>query len=230
MAEELGSGYGDRGGEDGFYELLPAPPALLGGLELLSEAAALAVRIGDGAQAALIEDLAANVERKAAEIGLETAKVADRSIVAQINKTRLRPAAGALSPRPKTLEEGVKSEPLGMGGVGIASISELDSVVGTDGQPFWRAQEYGSDHNVGRVIVGVFQPGDAPADPSESRRHPIFEVGAGGGVMVIRRPIPAKHFLRDGSAAAILFREREFRDTEIGAVAEIRTIRESLIP
>lgn len=227
---ELGSGYEDRE-QASFFSLLPTPPALLGGIELLTEASALAIRLGADAQAVAIDGIIGSVERNVAEIGVETAKVADRAIVDRIRVTRVRPevsAFGYMLPG-KRLDEGVKSEVLGLGAVGIASIEELESVVGTDGRPFWRTQEYGSSHNVGRVVIGVFQPGGSAPDQQDFRKHPIFEPGGGAGAMHIQRPIPARHFLRDGAAVAALYRERTFREAEIGAITEIKVVRASLI-
>jgi hypothetical protein len=227
---ELGSGYEDRE-QASFFSLLPTPPALLGGLELLSEASVLAARLGDDAQAIAIDGIIGSVERNVGEIGVETVKVADRAIIDRIRITRVRPDAGSLGAvRPKRLEEGIHSEVLGLGAVGIASIDELETVVGTDGRPFWRAQEYGSTHNVGRVVIGIFQPGGAMPDQQDFRKHPIFQVGGeGAGAMHIQRPIPARHFLRDGAAMGALYRERAFRDAEIGAITDIKAVRASLV-
>lgn len=208
-------------GEEGFYLVLPTPPALLGGLELLAEALLLAKRLVGLAPTAQIESLIAAVESRVNATGQEVAVASERLIIDKINQTRVRPEADRGR---KHLADGVRSESLGLGAVGIGSIPELDTVVGSDGKPFWRAQEWGSHHLVGRTIPGLFQPGNAPASQEQFRVHPIFEVGD-GGAMTIRRPIPARHFMRDGSAEATLLRDRLFGETQTVAIAEIRAIR-----
>lgn len=228
---ELGAGLEDRE-EQGYFAVLPAPPGLLGGIALLEEAAVLArdAVIGTEVRAA-VEEIIAAVEQGVARVTIETIKVSETAIIEHIQRSRVRPeisAFGFMVPK-KKLEEGVKSEALGLGGVGIGSIAEMDSVVGTDGRPFWRTQEYGSDHNVGRVVYGLFQPGGVPASQGEFRKHPVFEPGS-GGAMIIRRPIPARHFMRDGAAEAEGFRARELGQVEDEGVAEIRLVRASLPP
>lgn len=226
MAELGGTSFSPED-EQGFYSVLPTPPALLGGLTLLGEAAALGRALPSGLdQSAAVEALIAEVERGVARAAVTTARESERAIIDRINKTRVRPIDG--SEERKRLEDGVQSEPLTLGAVGVASIEALDSVVGIDGKPFWRAQEYGSTHNVGRVIIGLFQPGNSLPDQQLFRQHPVFVVGQ-GGAMRIQRPIPARHFLRDGTAAAALFRERQFSEIESIAVDEIRGIRAVLL-
>jgi len=230
---ELGGGSDGEG--SGFFSVLPTPPGLIGGLELLQEAAVLARDLPLG-QSAEIEALIGFVERKVNEAGVLTAKVSEESIREFISRTRVRPRAPSFSGSDavsgggarKLLEDGVHSETLGQGSVGIASIEELDAVVGSDGRPFWRTQEYGSTHNVGRVVLGFFQPGNPVPDQQQFRRHPIFVPGA-GPPMHIQRPIGARHFLRDGAAAAESFREKQFREVEGSAVTSIRILRASLI-
>lgn len=225
---ELGEGLEDRDSRD-FFSVLPTPPALLGGLTLLGEAAAFARRLPGGIdQAIAIEAIISATERNVSEAGIQAVKASEEAAIATLRRTRLRPEAGDIGAPRKRLEEGIQSEILGLGAVGIGNIAELDTVVGTDGKPFWRAQEYGSDHNVGRVVFGLFQPGDAPANQSEFRVHPVFVAGS-GGPMVIRRPIPARHFLRAGTGAAALLRDREFGSTEVVAIEQMRVVKSTLI-
>lgn len=224
--------------QTGFYAVLPTPLGLLGGLELLAEAAALGAKLPQGFdQAAAIDTLAATVERQVVEASVQTVKIADEAAREAIIRTRVRPNYSTfggmfegLAPGAgrKRLEDAIHSEPLGLGEVGIGSIQELDTVVGVDGRPFWRTQEYGSTHNVGRTVVGLFQPGNSLPDQTMFRQHAVFIAGA-GGPMNIQRPIPARHFLRSGAEAAEFFRERAFRETQGIAVDEIRAIRATLI-
>lgn len=220
---------GDHRGA-GFYEILPTPPALIGGLELLAEALALSRALPGGLGAAEIEAVIASVGDRVNAAAQETAMFSERAIVSNIETTRVRPEAHVDR---KRLADGIKSESLGMGSVGIGAIEDLDTVVGKDGKPFWRAQEFGSTHLVGRSILGLFQPGTAVPSESEFRKHPIFEEGEGmglvePGLMRIKRPIPARHFLRDGTAEALSFREKQFSGAEAIAIGEMRAIRITL--
>jgi hypothetical protein len=224
----------DEGHSGGYFTTLPQPVGLTAGLELLAEAAALGSRLPqEFDQSAEIEAVAVLVERQVVEATLQTAKLADEAIKKRLTMTRVRPEASTFggeagAPR-KRLEDAIHSEAVGLGAVGIGSIEELDGVLGVDGRPFWRTQEYGSTHNVGRVVYGLFQPGSSLPDQQQFRQHPVFVAGP-GGPMHISRPIPARHFLRDGAAEAELFRERVFLDVQEIAVAEIRAIRAQLIP
>jgi len=187
-------------------------------------------------QAAEIEALIAEVERQVNEAGVLTAKASEEAIREFISRTRVRPRAPSFTGSDavsgggsrKLLEDGIRSEALGEGAVGVGSIADLDTVVGSDGRPFWRTQEFGSTHNVGRVVLGFFQPGNSIPNQQQFRQHAIFIAGP-GPPMHIQRPIPARHFLRDGAAAAGDFREREFRAIEGGAVGTIQVLRASLI-
>jgi hypothetical protein len=227
---------GSSNSESGFFSVLPAPPALAGGLELLAECLLIARELPTG-QGALVSDLMAAVQAEVTGAAIQTARAADEAIRHRIALTRVRPRSPSFSGSDaftgggggrKLLEDGIHSESLGLGGVGIASIEELDTVVGKDGRPFWRTQEFGSTHNVGRVVLGFFQPGSVAPDQSQFRRHPIFVAGP-GVPMHIQRPIPARHFLRDGAAEAVLFREASFREIEVASVSEIRALRASLL-
>jgi len=232
---ELG---GENEHEGGFFTTLPTPIGLIAGLELLGEAAALGKELpGDQAQGVAAEALAALVERQVIETTVQVAKLSEQAVREHIAKTRVRPdhevfggmfQGFAPGGGRKRLEDAIKSDALGLGAVGIGSIEELDTVVGLDGRPFWRTQEFGSTHNVGRVVFGLFQPGNSLPNQQQFRQHPVFIAGA-GGPMHIQRPIPARHFLRDGAAVAEGFRERLFADTQNAALGEIRAIRATLI-
>lgn len=233
---DLGDGLEDHG-SSGFFSVLPTPPALIGGLTLLGEAAAFARRIpGDIDQSLAIEAIISSVERNIAEVGVAAVKASEEAAIDTLRKTRVRPRAPSFTGSDaahgggsrKLLEDGIHSEILGPGSIGIGSIEELDSVVGVDGRPFWRTQEHGSDHNVGRVVFGLFQPGGVGASASQSRVHPVFVAGE-GGPMVIRRPIGARHFLRAGVAAAQILRERQFGEAEAVAVDQMRAVKATLI-
>lgn len=228
---ELGGAEDSHSG--GFFTVLPQPVGLTAGLELLAEAAALGSKLPpEIGQSAEIEALSAMVERSVIDASVQTAKVSEEAIKQRIALTRVRPEAasfgGAAISTGKKLEDAIHSEAIALGAIGIASVEVLDSVVGVDGRPFWRTQEYGSTHNVGRVVFGLFQPGNSLPDQQSFRQHPVFVAGP-GGPMHITRPIPARHFLRDGAVEAELFREKAFGETQAVAVDQIRAIRATLL-
>lgn len=100
------------------------------------------------------------------------------------------------------------------GEVGIGDIAFLDRAVDPDYEdagPYWRAQEFGTTAHVGRSIYGYFYGAgwSSPAVPSTGQSgQPLFSPrrggvrGGKGGKGTIRRPIMARHFLRDGMRAA----------------------------
>jgi hypothetical protein len=211
---------GESNDESGFFSVLPPPPALAGGLTLLTECLAIARRL-PGSLGAEIAELLVAVREAVDLAAVETARVGSEAARRHLDVTRVRPEAGGFRGGRKRLNEGIHSEALGGGAVGIGSIEGLDSVVGTDGKPYWRAQEYGYQGNVGRVVLGFFQPGSHPASQEQFRQHGVFVAGA-GPPMHIQRPIPARHFMREGAAAAMLFREARFREIELASVADLR--------
>lgn len=138
---------------------------------------------------------------------------ADIFIRDRLRQTAVRP------PTSGRLAAAVQSVPMSGvaaagGGVAIASIRKLDTLAVDprfkDSGAYWRAQEYGTDAHVGRVVPGYFMPGRSAPSAGEFRNHPYFEQagrGIGGKApkgtpaMVITRPLHARHFLRDGTAA-----------------------------
>jgi hypothetical protein len=167
-----------------------------------------------------------------------TALEADRLIRARIDATRVRPPTLGVKNSQTSLSGGVESRPVPsvLPGGGAVGIAEIDRLVRATLRPsansstpyYWRAQEFGSDHNVGRVIMGVFQPGAAAPNAAQSRVHPVFETrGPGEGErypMRITRPIPERGFLREGSWDAYLYRRTRFEATEAAAVDRMRQI------
>jgi hypothetical protein len=84
-------------------------------------------------------------------------------------------------------------QPFPGGGVGIAKIATLDK----GGQPkakkkgeYWRAQEYGTEAHVGRIVPGFFMPGRSATIGRQFRNHPYFEQAKRGGAAGRRRREP----------------------------------------
>jgi hypothetical protein len=217
------------GGGDGsdYFAVLPPEPALLNAYRLLIEAQAQALRVpgGEGKARALAIDVTIRDTQVAIDrVAAQTAALADQEIKQRIIATQVRPDAGAAG-RPR-LRDAIVCRPLtipGGGGVGIGDLSELDRVADASGQAFWRAQEFGSTHNVGREVKGLFQPGNSRPSASEFRNHPVFTPGR-GPKMIIQRPIPERAFLREGAATVEAIRQRRMGDACVAGIAELRLI------
>lgn len=232
-------------GPDGrrYFKLLGVSPHLLRMYELLiqaSDIAALRPTRAGKAQSLEIDRLILRVKEEVEASAKATALEADALIKARIEGTRVRPPTLGLKNDHTSLSGAIHSRPVqsilpGGGAVGIGDIEELD--VGTNRPSrgaaggrtsYWRAQEFGSDHLVGHVVYGIFQPGEAAPSPSQRRSHPLFEArGRGEGPrkqMTIRNPIEERAFLREGGWQAYEFRRTEHKATEARAIAKMQTI------
>lgn len=211
-----------------YVHFMEAPPALLDTYRLLirAEATARSIPGPEGvARADAVALLLVQIEDQVTAAGVASATAADAAIRARIAATQVRPPTPKQAHMTDAIESrGVLSVPAG-GAVGIADIDRLDRIAADQqGRPYWRAQELGSDHLVGRRFSGLFQPGDSPPDASEFRNHPIFVPGEGGASMLITRPISPRHFIEEGVRAADAFRLQEFRAIDAQAVAEMKSI------
>lgn len=223
-----------------YFKLLGVSPHLIRMYDLLLEAAALAaVRRGFGgkAQATQIDLLILNTKRELDQTARLTSAEADRRIRDLIDQTRVRPPTAGVKDSNTSLSGGIHSRPVpsllpGGGAVGIADLEELIHATlrpsGGARVPFyWRAQEFGSEHVVGRTLFGVFQPGESAPSPSSVRRHPVFEVRGQGETrhgMVVRNPIAERGFLREGAYDTYLFRKGRNKATEARAIAQMNRI------
>lgn len=223
-----------------YFKVLGVPPHLIRMYELLLRASELArVRpdLSGKAQAQQIDALILATKNRVDLDARATALEADRLIRARIEATRVRPPTLGVKNSQSSLIGGIESRPVpsvlpGGGAVGIAEIDRLIKAtlrpsVNSKTPYYWRAQEFGSTHNVGRVILGVFQPGGVAPDGGQSRVHPVFETRSsteGAYPMRITRPIPERAFLRQGAWDAYLYRRRRFEATETVAVDRMRQI------
>lgn len=233
-------------GPDGrrYFKLLGVSPHLLRMYELLIQASDLAAlrptRAGK-AQALEIDRMILQVKNEVDAAAKQTALEGDALIRKAIERTRVRPPTMGLKNDHTSLLGAVHSRPVrsilpGGGAVGLADIEELD--VGTNRpsrsggasgrSSYWRAQEWGSDHLVGHVVYGIFQPGEAAPSPGASRTHAIFEArGRGEGPrkkMTIQNPIEERAFLREGGWQAYELRRALHKDTEARAISKMQTI------
>ena len=122
------------------------------------------------------------------------------------------------------------ASPWATGAVGVGDIDALDKAVNPRDPgkfPYWRSQEYGARPS-NKAVYGYFwdRGVNTRSRPSqlEFRIHPIFIASKPGQRMIWRRPIEARHFVRDGA-------DRAYRDWLAGigkiqadAIAEIRAV------
>lgn len=216
-----------------FYTRFEPDPALVDLYSELQAAAAAFERAAGGdprleVRAIRAIEVMRDIMRRLTIHSRVSAANADRLIRERIEATRVRPrASGRMSAHviSRALPSSVPS-----GAIGVADLDELDrsnpaSRMGRSGIPYWMAQEYGSSAAVGRRLTGFFTPGFAAADPGQFRVHPFFEVGGPQAPrMVIKNPIEARHFLRDGSRDALDFHHRELKAIDRLAIAGIRSV------
>lgn len=174
-------------------------------------------------QVTLVRRAILDFERDLESMSRRFAGRADTLVKETLDARRVRPER---TEDPIRLKDHIVSDPLSLGGlhagVGVARIEELAKV------PWWRTQESGSHHLVGTQLYGYFYGADrsrgsrrAP-NPDERRQHPIFQTGKGRR-LIIRNPIPAKFYLRDGSAALGVEWRAAFDRIQAELVAKIDT-------
>lgn len=220
------------GGGDGndYFVVLPPEPLLIDAFLTLEKARVEALknpdRVEGRAQAAAISLVISQVGADVEAAAVLTAKEAETLIRGKIDSTKKRPDPPGKSAG-KRLRDAISCRALPTvlpgGGVGVGDLSTLNQVADAQGRAYWRAQEFGSSHLVGKTLYGLFQPGDSPAGAAPSRTHPLFQVGD-GPPMEITNPIPEKAFLREGAALAELFRQRSLGGAVTGGIAELRQI------
>lgn len=228
---EVGAPDGHR-----YFTILGPQVHLLNGYRLLLDARDVVSRLPSGtgkASALVIDTILKDTQTAVNAAAIETAAVAERTVRGFVRARQLRPdppgkGAGARLQDAITARA-IRTFPAG-GAVGIGDLDDLAKVVGDDGQEYWRAQEFGSTHLVGRALRGRFQPGNVAPNPADFRVHPVFEgvsyVPQGGRLSgpIIHNPIPEKAFLREGAYAAAIFRRDAFRKIERTAVSEMNLV------
>jgi hypothetical protein len=185
----------------------------------------------------LIKEIQARVDAAAGKAAL----TAQTRAISQVQATAKRPDTATAVSKGTKLASSISARPIllpgfplrGLGAVGVGNVGELEAgtlnpFVGSD-KSYWQAQEDGSDHLVGKVLYGVFQPGDSRPSGALFRVHPIFEYRTKGNTprykMTIDRPIEARNFLKDGAGDGYALRKKEFASVEAYAVGRMRTIR-----
>lgn len=210
-----------------YVHFMLAPPALLDAYRHLVRSVDLAAQIPgpEGrARADALGLLLLDLEAEVTAAGEAAALAADDAIKRKIESTRVRPATGTNRLEDAIQSRAIASVPAG-GAVGIADFEHLEKTAADDqGRPYWRAQELGSDHLVGKRLTGFFQPGQSPPSAAEFRVHAVFEQDPGGAAMLIQRPIAARHFIAEGVEVADTVRLAEFRGIEKRFVPKVTSI------
>lgn len=218
-----------------YFAILPPEPHLLNAYRMLLEAEKLARREFPGAEgrarALAIDVVLKQVQTAVGRAAVLTSQEAEKLIKQEVRATQVRPDPPGKG-MGRRLEANIVCRPLRTslpgGGVGIGDISELDKVADSRGRPYWRAQEFGSQHLVNwyknNTRYGFFQPGNSRPGEAPFRTHPLFELNTGGGKLKVKKAIPERAFLRQGTATAEVFRQKQLGRAVSPAIAELRLI------
>lgn len=216
-----------------YYQRYRGSQATLRTYGLLQRAYQAAMLGGRRREAAAIRSIYFLLEREMLDLAIDSSAEATKLIQARIAGTSVRPsrpssASGGLSRR-------IVSRPLPppaglpIGGFGIADVDELDKVINPltpHHGPYWRAQEWGyAGHS--KPVPGHFMPGSARPDPAQFRAHPYFQqkpYSRGMPALLIKRPIKARYFLRNGAEAAITSHLRRQSAVHAAAIARMRAV------
>lgn len=213
-----------------YYKVMQGVVGLSGawqqGFRLLSELRSIKHPNAEIKARLLVKHLA-EMEKKIKAAEFLVAQETDNFVKARIKSTQVRPD----NPHGPRLIGAIESRPikfpllpaLAVGAVDIQILNKATTRPGAS-KPYWRSQEYGSSHLVGRSLIGFFQPGRARPSQAQFRRHPIFESNSEGAKVTIQRPIEERAFLRSGVMQGALFRRRIWREIEIQALQEVRQI------
>lgn len=213
---------------EAFYRRYLPDPRLADGYRLITDAAAVY-------RAAKMTWVAERLEAQLASLFTAIERQTGKDAAAGTEGIRRRLEARLVRDRTQGphLAQHIVSTPLpeGLpgGAIGYGAIEQLDKAIDPDhpaAGTYWRAIEEGSAHMVGRIVVGYFQPGFAAPSFEQNRQHPMFKTAdtgflpgmVGAPAMRVMEPIQAKHFLRDGSRAAIYLHEREMRTLQAEAI------------
>lgn len=224
-----------------YFKILGASRHLLNMYRLLLTAADLAaVRPGGSGQqtATRISVLIAEIQRRMDGAAVATAHFADEAIRDEIDATRVRSSTLGVKDHHSHLRDGIVSRPVpsvlpGAGSVGLADISALNDATrrpstNSHKDTYWEAQEFGSDHLVGKTLYGVFQDGESKPSIIDSGVHPVFEYRKKGNTprfkMTIRNAIEAGAFLRGGGYEAYGYRRELHHQIESFSIDEMKTI------
>lgn len=203
-------------------------------VELLIKIEALARAEGYGVVANGAHEINLGLLRDVNLVAAEMTGLADGEIVKRILETHnrvSRPATG-------DMEAHIRSEAGPLGLVRVALIDELEKIVNPNGYgPFWRAQEYGTGGDVpsqvGRRFLGTFEPSGEPPDAAQrglGQGHDIAFLPGGSkpGLGRISVELPARHFLRDGTAEAAVQYQRKMQEVQAKWAKEIEALIEEL--
>lgn len=153
-----------------------------------------------------------------------TALLANRVIPGKFQSSRVRPDTGGGEHLRDALptSEAVPT-PLPAGVVGVVRLDALDKF------PYWKAQEFGSDHMVGREIYGWFfgagGGGPSAPNPNDFRTHPLFRPAANAPVKAtFRNSIPEGNFLRDGLQAVEAYWTKEIQHACNDALKDLAAV------
>lgn len=185
----------------------------------------------------VIDDMKVSLNRAALLTAQEATQIVERNIRSTHSGRPQAPGRRGGIPLEQAIVSRPIPTPLPFGTVGIGEVATLDKVTDADGQTYWRAQEFGSDHRVspfgpGRgTLKGLFQPGNVPASAGNFRAQAYFDVDEAGGVKTLFvRPIPRRLFLTKALPEAEVFRQKRLGDAVVRATADMAAVRKGTHP
>jgi hypothetical protein len=159
---------------------------------------------GDAATAARIAVIFDAFVTRIRKIAERTAELAEERIKDRIEATRVRPDTGRGRLKLKNMVRAEAWDPTGNIATGTVVIGIHEFL---DRLPYWRAQEWGFRYShtpkgffAGPGYGGVFLP-----NPADFRLHPLFIPSSKGRAFQRAPVIGARHFMRDGTDAAVTY-------------------------
>lgn len=218
-----------------FYTQIEPDPALARGYVYMLDAIDAYVARGRLGEAAHARRILRRMWREYEELGVQGAVKADEFIRGRLHATAVRP------PTSGRLAAAISSRPIPStfpaGAIGIADLARLEKGAinprAKKAGSYWRAQEYGTDAHVGRIVPGYFFPPQSAPNAAEFRDHPYFQQAKmnkagstrrGMPAMVIGRPLDARHFLRDGTDEAVAWHRLESARINRRAISSLAAI------
>lgn len=207
--------------------------AVIGIQRNLLEARADFLAAGDVATADSIAIIYDRYVTDLKNVARKTAALMDREARKRFDATQRRPDSARGSVK---LRDAIKSDAwdpiaeVATGWVSLGMIEELDKAVNpysTSRDPYWRVQEYGFQfrHTPRGFFFGPGYIGKSrPMQPPPSPLHPLFVPTKKGGKFMRPPRVRARHFLREGTKAAVTYWRAETDALVAKTAAELRRV------
>lgn len=199
----------------GYFTRIEPDADVLAAYVVLLDTIKIYQRGGRLREAAMMEEALLKLREDFERHGRRLAQKAEGLVRDRLRQTQKR----ADTPGPAHLRDKIVARPIPStfpaGAVGIGDLDTLETAVNPrTGGVYWRAQEFGLPVSMrGKPAPGYFMPGMSPPNP-QGGRHPYFEqmpYARGMPALVRTRPVPARHYLRDGAQLAFVWHQMQSR-------------------